>query len=94
MSTDLLHSNEYENIALLKIEYVCFAAMMYRSNVATLKTLERKSNKVVVLKVIETTTKSDSLLNAMKQFEGYESRYLTKYLNTCVMEKTCQVMNM
>ena len=68
--------------------------MMYRSNVTTFKGLEKKNNKVVVLKVIQNAAKSDSLLNAMEQFEGYESRYLTKYLNFCVMEKTCQVMSM
>ena len=68
--------------------------MMYRSNVATFKALDKKNNKVVVLKVIKNVAKSDALLNAMKQFEGYESLYLTKYLNFCVMEQTCQVMSM
>lgn len=67
--------------------------MMYGNNVSTFKVLERNSNKVVVLKVIKNPTKSDTLLNAMEQVEGYEYRYLTRYHTFCVMEQAYQVMN-
>ena len=65
--------------------------MTRRDGVATYKTSERNSNRIVVMKVIKKSKWNAAFRSSLQRVEKLDSPYLVRYVKCCEEEKEYRV---